>query len=484
MIVFIATTQTQDLLRGEDQIWTYCLRREPLQKFIKEQYGKLVTLKPDTFVIDLRAFDSPSDLSLLIQSFQSAKYLIIVPTGQKFRMQHCITFPEGQGLLKYLKEGPQNKKIGIIAEEETDATALTAFQLISCLAEEQNDLCYIEVDKNAKLPNWAEKFHLVKTDYGYEYRSIPFYSNLAKDTEISVFDFGCRDAAKENMFQKCDITLLVEQEKGRKIRIMRQEKEVVIKIPKDPFRSTSSDIFQDLIPEIEFGVTEKKPKKIPRKKSTPKNRAEKVRKKKRIEKVPVVQKKKEKKPNQEPRKRKKIEWKLPKISKPDLEKFREILTRKRLLIIVLALAMLSVSAAGIRIYSAQKKEEKVKVAVQKKQQEQDPDSTVQFSSEKSTKEKSTKEKKDSERPKETTETSVSKASSSYQTSYESTRKTTKQTDSRKTNKKPVTTTRKKKPAATTRKKKPATTTRKPKPTTTRKPKPTTTERFDINYGPE
>ena len=482
MIVFIATTQTQDLLRGEDQIWTYCLRREPLQKFIKEQYGKLVTLKPETFVIDLRAFDSPDDLPVLIQNFPAAQYLILVPAGQKFRMRHCIPFEDAEGLVQYLKEGPKHQKIGIISGETTDATALVAFQLVSCLAEEQTNLCYIEVEKDAKLPERAEKYHLVKTDYGYEYRSIPFYSNLAKDTVISVFDFGCRDAAKENMFQKCDISLLVEQEKGRKIRIKRQEKEVVIKIPKDPFRSTSSDIFQDLIPEIEFGVTEKKPKKIQRKKSTQKNRAEKVRKKKRIEKIPVVQKKKEKKPNQEPRKRKK-KWKLPKIPKPDLEKFREMLTRKRLLILVLVLAMLSVSAAGIRIYSAQKKETKVKEAVQEKQKEQRPETAVPSSAEKPAEQSTKEKKKDTKQAEEMTETTRAIASSHERASTSSYRRTTTQTTKSTSTKRPTATTRKKKPAATTRKKK-TTTTRKPRPTTTRKPKPTTTERFDVNYGPE
>lgn len=482
MIVFIHTTQSQDILNGleQERIWKYCLRREPLQKFIKEQYGKLATLKPDIFIIDLKAFDSPDDLPVLIQNFPAAQYLILVPAGQKFRMQHCISFTESEVLVQYLKEGPKHQKIGIITNETTDATTLIAFQLISCLSEEHTNLCYIEVEKEPKLPERAKKYRLVKTDVGYEYRSIPFYSNLAKDTEIAIFDFGCRDAAKENMIKKCDIALIVKSEKKNKIRIHRGDIDIAIKVPKDPFRPIHSETFQNLIPEVDFGVTEKKPKKIKREKPQ-KQKKEKVKKEKTINKMPVFRKKKVKTQKAE-KSKKKLEWKLPRIPRLNLE-FKGWLTKRRLLFIILFFAVLSISAASIRIYSAQKKEEKVKEAVQKKQQEQDPDSTVQFSSEKSA-EKSTKEKKDRERPKETTETSVSKASSSYQTNYESTRKTTRQTDSRRTNKKPVTTTRKKKPAATTRKKKPATTTRKPKPTTTRKPKPTTTERFDINYGPE
>lgn len=469
MIVFIATTQTQDLLKGEEQeqVWKYCLWREPLQKFLKEQYGKLATLKPETFVIDLKALDSPSDLPLLIQTFPAAKYLIIVPAGQKFRMQHCIPFPEGEGLLQYLKEGPQHQKIGIISNEKTDATALTAFQLISCLAEEQNNLCYIEVEKEARLPEWAEKYHLVKTDHGYEYQSIPFYSNLAKDTELAIFDFGCRDAAKEKMFQKCDIALVVEPEKGHKLRIKREDEEVVIKIPKDPFRPNHSDVFQDLIPEIDFGVTEKKPKKIKREKpkKQKKQKQEKVKKEKTIKKMPVFRKKNVQKQETE-KSKKKVEWEL-----PNLEKFKMMMTKRRLLILVLILAVISVSAASIRIYSAQKKEETVKEAVQKKQKGQHPETTVESSTEKPTAQSTREKKKSTKWSKGTTETSVSKVSSTHRTTIRTTIRTTRQTSS-------------KRPAAITRGKKPAATTRKKKPRTTRKPKPTTTERFDINYGPE
>lgn len=461
MNVFIATTQTQDLLKGEDQIWTYCLRREPLQKFIKEQYGKLVTLKPEIFVIDLRAFDSPSDLPLLIHSFPSAKYLIIVPAGQKFRMQHCIPFPEGKGLLKYLKEGPQQKKIGIISEEETDATALVAFQLISCLAREQGNLCYIEVGKNARLPERAEKFHLTKTEYGYEYNSIPFYSNLAKDTEISVFDFGKRDAAKENMLRRCDIPLIVGTEKGRKIRIKRGDQEAVIKIPKDPFRPELIDAFQNFIPEIDFGVTEKKTRKIFKKKDkkNPGSREKKTRKR---EKIPTSEKKESKN-----KRSKKLN-----VHKPDIQKFRRKITKKQFLILVFSLAVLSVGAATIRIQSAQKKETKVKEAVQEKQKEQHPEPT-QASSEKQT-EKSTEKRKSTKKKEKTTTASATSESGSYPvttTSRSSSGRTSKQSTTRRS-------------VVTTRKKRKVTTTRKPRPTTTRKPKPTTTERFDVNYGPE
>lgn len=460
MNVFIATTQTQDLLKGEDQIWTYCLRREPLQKFIKEQYGKLVTLKPKIFVIDLRAFDSPSDLPLLIHSFPSAKYLIIVPAGQKFRMQHCIPFPEGKGLLKYLKEGPQQKKIGIISEEETDATALVAFQLISCLAREQGNLCYIEVGKNARLPERAEKFHLTKTEYGYEYNSIPFYSNLAKDTEISVFDFGKRDAAKENMLRRCDIPLIVGTEKGRKIRIKRGDQEAVIKIPKDPFRPELMDDFQNFIPEIDFGVTEKNKKDIQKKdKKNPGSREKKTRKR---EKIPTSEKKESKN-----KRSKKLN-----VHKPDIQKFRRKITKKQFLILVFSLAVLSVGAATIRIQSAQKKETKVKEAVQEKQKEQHPEPT-QASSEKQT-EKSTEKRKSTKKKEKTTTASATSESGSYPvttTSRSSSGRTSKQSTTRRS-------------VVTTRKKRKVTTTRKPRPTTTRKPKPTTTERFDVNYGPE
>ncbi len=115
-----------------------------------------------------------------------------------------------------------------------------------------------------------------------------------------------------------------------------------------------------MIPEIDFGVTEKKPKKIKREKpqKQKKQKKEKVKKEKTINKMPVFRKKKVKTQKAE-KSKKKLELKLSRIPRLNLE-FKGWLTKRRLLFIILFFAVLSVSAASIRIYSAQKKKRKLK----------------------------------------------------------------------------------------------------------------------------
>lgn len=221
MIVYISTDINSRLLAdAEVFVKTYIKWQYDIGNFIKEEYANILSLHPDAIVIDYMAVENPDDLIMMNTAFPDVK-LILVVDAEKQTVQ-----PEGWDIVIQDNDAKDNVlnivypqlakpdvdrkiKIGIISDDE-DTKINAVFNLLEWFLKYTQDICCIEVseESESKIPDYEEKFGLVKNENFYEYRQVPVLFNVAKeDVEISIFWF---DTGNRKMFEKCDYPMELE----------------------------------------------------------------------------------------------------------------------------------------------------------------------------------------------------------------------------------------------------------------------------------
>lgn len=445
MIVYLASEVYAGLFQREGwMIKTYIQWKGNVSDFIKKEYANLMTAHPEAMIVDELAVSDRQDVSILKRTFPEVEVILLTKEKEAGILEDCkvvsadenvvekveeILYPE---LKKRRENGRPKLKIGILPEDgkSMDAAVSTAFHILSCLSENAENVCLIEVAKESRLPLWAKQYGWNQTEEGYEYQEIPIFHNAVLEKQISIFLFLDGEEEKSrNMHGKCDVPLKIKKTDKKEIELRFYDKVCFRKEIKHPFQDKDGTVYQELFGK-QFGLSFKKQRKNETAETGKKEKKEKKKKAGNISK-----------------------WK-----------------KRGILAFLLLAVFCLMTAVTIRLQDTKEKE--LKGAVQKQAEStrakgSTMEETTLITAQAEKKTRTTAKKKKTAAEKKT----------SVQVTKKNTGNTGRQTRSTRATGKKRTTTRKKK-VTTARKK--TTTTVKEK-TTTAKKKPTTTQTFDVDY---